>query len=126
MECCIITNYGAVFNIMKAKYGPRLVEFDSSKQDLKSTVSIFSRAKCIVDSHSGATFNQLFASDGTNVVEYMPVNANGDLYLRHGGLMPYIFSSLLNQNYWRITKISSNGDVNILPDIPLYYTNIPL
>ena len=114
----MIENYAAVLKRMTAKYVQKLVEFDANKQDLNSTTSTFSRAKWIVGSHGGALYDQLFAPSGTNVVEYMPFKANDDLYLRHGGLMPYIFSALLNQKYWRITKISTDGNVNMLPDIP--------
>ena len=114
----MLKNYATVLKRMRAKYGQKLVEFDSNKHNLNSTANTFSRAKWIVGSHGGALYNQLFAPSGTNVVEYMPVKTNGDLYLRHGGLMPYIFSSLLNQKYWRITKISTDGNVNMLPGIP--------
>ena len=113
-----IRNYESIVKNLRQKYESRIVEYDSSEHNLASTISIFASASWIIGAHGGAIFNQIFAPEGTNVVEYMPVKPDGSLYLRHAGMMSYVFSSLLNQVHWRITDISQDGNVDLMLDLP--------
>ena len=117
----MINNWGSIVSLYAKKYGDKLIEYDASEHNFESTVRLFSSARWIVGSHGGAIFNQLFAPKHTNIVEYMPVHADGSLYLRHGGLMSYVFSVMLNQRHWRISEISRDGNINLLEQLPEEY-----
>lgn len=113
-----VNNYDSVLRHLKSKYKNNVIEYDSKDHTIESTIGVFSQAKWVIGSHGGAMFNQLFSKPGTNVVEYMPVRRDGSLFLRHSGMMSYVFSSMLGQVHWRISCISSTGNVDMLLDLP--------
>lgn len=121
----LIKNYEELRDSLKAKYDIRLVEYDSKDHTLESTIDLWSNAAAVIASHGGALSNLIFCMPNTVVVESMPVKEDGSLYLKHGGMMFYVFSSLLGLNYWRMMSTSGGADVIMPPDEVLNILNNP-
>jgi hypothetical protein len=111
----LIKNYPALKQALEVEFQDRFVEYDSKEHTLNSTIALFSSAHAVVGSHGGAFTNLIFAPIDTVVIEAMPCDANGKLQLKHGGVMHYVFASMLGQTYWRMQVVSNDSDVDIDP-----------
>lgn len=107
----LINNYEAIKTHLKSKFGENFVTYDSTQHTLETSMELFQNARIIVGSHGGGMYNLLFAPSNTKVIEYMPTR-NG----RALGPAPniiWIQSSILEQDFWRVSVESTDGNVNI-------------
>lgn len=95
--------------------GLTLEVFDSSAfagADAQTLLDYWSTARVIIGPHGGALSNLVFAGCGTTVIELFPLAFGIKPPVGHAGMMMYMQSTFLEQDYWMLPCMSmqANGD----------------
>lgn len=67
-----VTNEGAVLNVLREKFGPRLHIFQPTNH-FKNDSVLFNNANIIIAPHGGALSNMIFAPNNTTIIEFLPL-----------------------------------------------------
>ncbi|XP_077862372.1 uncharacterized protein LOC144344177 [Saccoglossus kowalevskii] len=115
-----ILNRDAVVNVLRERYGNRLIVLHRGIHNLGQAIEFHKNVKIIIGVHGGALYNSIFMPTRSYVVEITPTLKTGQSV---EGIAERIFwyqSNMIGQNYWRIPVQPQNqwGDVEInIPDL---------